>query len=107
MGPRWPDSLSAIAASTIVSPVPRIRIVESGAAFHARGILPRAHEWRIERFGGFVSAAQNRHIEDSGFGAGEAEGDGAVALAQTRDDLAKPTHAPWISLSQTIFDQAA
>ena len=48
-------------------------------------VLPGAHEWRIERFGGFVSAAQNRHIEDGGFGAGEAEGDGAVALAQTCD----------------------
>ena len=54
-----------------------------------------------------MSAAQNRHIEDGGFGAGEAEGDGAVALAQARDDLAKPTHAPRVSLNQTIFDQAA
>ena len=54
-----------------------------------------------------MSAAQNRHIEDSGFGAGEAEGDGAVALAQTRNDVAKPTQASRISLSQTILDQAA
>ena len=37
IGPRWPASLSEIAASTIVSPVPRIRMVESGAPFHARG----------------------------------------------------------------------
>jgi hypothetical protein len=33
-------------------------------------ILPGAHEWRIERFGGFVSTAQNGHVEDGGFGAG-------------------------------------
>ena len=37
IGPRWPDSLSAIAASTIVSPVPRIKIVEYLAAFHEPG----------------------------------------------------------------------
>src|ERR1700722_7290549 len=69
-------------------------------------VLPWADEWRIERFGGFVSAAQNRHIEDGGLGAGEAERDGAVAFAQTRDDFAKPAHAPRVGLAQTIFDQA-
>ncbi len=90
MGPRWPDSLSAIAASTIVSPVPRIRIVESGAAFHELRVLPWADEWRIERFGGFVSAAQNRHIENSGLTPGKAKRDGAVALAEARNGLAKP-----------------
>jgi hypothetical protein len=68
--------------------------------------LPRAHEWRLEPFGGFVSAAQNRHIEDGGFGAGEAKGDGAVLLAQTRDDFARSMHAR-VGFSQTIFDQSA
>ena len=54
-----------------------------------------------------MPAAQNRHVEDGGFGAGEAEGDGPVALAQTRNGLAKPAHAPRVGLSETVFDQAA
>jgi hypothetical protein len=53
-----------------------------------------------------VSAAQNHHIEDGGFGAREAEGDGAVALVQPRDGLANPTHAR-VGLNQATFDQAA
>src|SRR5580693_4283270 len=70
-------------------------------------VLPGAHERRLERFRGLVSAAQNRHIEDSGLTPGKAKGDGAVALAKARDGLAKPTQAPRLGLSETLFDQAA
>ena len=63
MGPRWPDSLSAIAASTIVSPVPRIRIVESGAAFQELGSSHGSRMAHRALLRGFVSAAQNRHIK--------------------------------------------
>jgi hypothetical protein len=54
-----------------------------------------------------VSAAQNRHIEDSGLTPGKAKGDGAVALAEARYGLAKPAHARRVAPSETIFDQAA
>src|SRR6202020_765701 len=68
-------------------------------------VLPWTHAWPIGPLGESVPAAPNRHIEDRGFGAGEAEGEGVVALAQTCDNLAKPAHAPWISVSQAIFNQ--
>src|ERR1700722_17512086 len=67
-------------------------------------ILPWAHEWRIERFRGFVSAAQNRHIENGGLTPGKAKGDRAVSLAEARNGLAKPASARRVALSETIFD---
>ena len=54
-----------------------------------------------------MSAAQNRHIEDSGLTTGKAKGDGAVALVEARGALAKPAHVRRVALSETIFDQAA
>ena len=44
-------------------------------------IFPWADEWRIEGFRGFVSAAQNRHIENSGLTPGKAKGNPRSMLA--------------------------